>query len=217
MQDIKDTLAGLNYWKILGGAAVGVVAIVASPIAGPVGAISLIGAGIAAVTGAGAGVVADQLDDKGRSAVKQAAQRGKEHGESLAKAKHEQVLALLAKDLELRRAEENKYFDYLLALAAVGIACANCDGHISDEEHVAITEFVVGVVAGALPDRIKQQLVQMQKEPPSIVTAFALAMKVGADKMPEFDDVIEMVCYADGHLHEKEAEFKAAWAQLKAA
>lgn len=205
-----------DYWKIIGGAAAGIAAVVALPIAGPIGAITLMGAGIAAGVGAAAGAVAEHFDDSDDVAEK----RGEQRGENKAKAEFDLKLTRLAEKIEATVAlqkQDANHFNFILALTAVGLSCANCDGEISTTERQCIDEFVCGLGAASLPERVRDKIAEMSMAPPSISTAFAMAKQAGLSDMSLFDDLIEVVSYADGNFHGSEAAFKSSWAQLKAA
>ncbi|TFB39014.1 hypothetical protein [Pseudomonas sp. F01002] len=199
----------MSFWKVLGGAAVGIATVVALPVAGPIGAITLLGAGIAAGVGAAGGGVAAYFDDSEEQATAKA--------ELKAKAEYAKKYENLEKAFADRVNTDARYFDLILAMGAVGLACAACDGQISTVERREIDEFIAGVASAALPERVKATLAEMAKNPPDIKTAYALAIKAAPDMMDAFDDIIEIVSNADGHIHQKEAEFKSAWAQLRAA
>lgn len=202
----------MSFWKVLGGAAAGVAAVVALPIAGPVGAITGIGAAIAAGVGATAGGVASVLDDTEERAEK----RGEERAAAQYERKYEK-LATAFEETEKQIRETSKYFDLLIAMAAVGFACAACDGEIAPEERLDIDEFVAGVSSSKLPSHIKEKIDEIAKNPPNIKTAFELAQKVGLDSYDLFDEIIHVVIHADGRIHEQEKIFQQAWYELAAA
>jgi uncharacterized membrane protein YebE (DUF533 family) len=168
-----------------------------------------LGAGIAAGVGAAGGGVAAYFDDSEEQAESK--------GRTQAKAEFTQKYENLEKAFADRVKTDGRYFDLILAMSAVGLACAACDGHIAAEERREIDEFIAGVASAALPDRVKEKLAEMAKNPPDIKTAYALAVHAAPDMMVAFDDIIEIVSNADGQIHPKEAEFKSTWAQLRAA
>lgn len=203
----------MGFWKVLGGAAGAIACVVALPIAGPVGAITAVGAAVAGGIGAAAGGIASVGEDDEITSAEQ-------RGEAKAKAEYEAKYTKLYeafKEAELRIKAREDYFNLIIAMEAVGVSCAACDGHISDEERIQIDEFIAGVTASELPQDVKDKIKQIADNPPNIKTAFELAKKTEPSSYALFDEVIQLVMYADGYLHEKEKVFMQTWQYLKAA
>lgn len=202
----------MSFWKVLGGAAAGVACVVALPIAGPVGAVTAIGAAVAAGTGAAAGGIASAVDDSEEQAERR--------GEKKATARYEQKYDKLAsafEDAKKRLDETDDYFNLLIAMEAVGLACAACDGEVAPEERQEIDEFIAGVASSELPSHVKEKIEDIANNPPSVTTAFELAKRVGLDSYELFDEIIEVVMHADGRIHQDEKAFQNAWNELVAA
>lgn len=202
----------MSFWKVLGGAAAGIACVVALPIAGPVGAVTAIGAAVAACTGAAAGGIASAIDDSEEQAERR--------GERKASARFDQKynnLASAFEEAEKRLDETSDYFNLLIAMEAVGLACAACDGEISPEERQEIDEFIAGVSSSELPSYVKEKIEDIANNPPSVTTAFELAKRVGLDSYELFDEIIEVVIHADGRIHQDEKAFQNAWNELVAA
>ncbi len=202
----------MSFWKVLGGAAVGVVCVVALPVAGPVGAVTALGAAVAAGTGAAAGGIASAVDDS----EEQAERRGERRATARFDRKYEK-LASAFEDAEKRLEETDDYFNLLIAMEAVGLACAACDGEIAPEERLEIDEFIAGITSSELPSHVKDKIEDIAKNPPSVTTAFELAKRVGLDSYELFDEIIEVVMHADGRIHQDEKSFQNAWNELVAA
>lgn len=202
----------MSFWKVLGGAAAGVACIVALPVAGPIGAVTALGAAVAAGTGAAAGGIAAAVDDSDHIAEK----RGKEKAAAAYDQKYSK-LATAFEDVEKRLNETSDYFDLIIAMEAVGIACAACDGEISPEERQEIDEFIAGVSSSELPSHVKDKIQEIAMNPPSVTTAFELSKRVGLDSYGLFDEIIEVVMHADGRIHKDEKAFRSAWNELVAA
>jgi len=199
----------MGLFKILGGAAMGVAAIASLPIAGAVGTVALAGGLAAAAAGGIAGAVASEMDD-----TEEVAER---RGERKARAKYDKELEKLVSnfnDVEKRLGENSKYFEGILAMIAVGIACANSDGDIADEEREEINDFITGVAGDKLPSHIKEKIENMWINPPSVNTAFELANNLGLDSLELFSEIIEITIHADGDAHEDELVFQQAWNSL---
>ncbi|WP_428239505.1 hypothetical protein [Gynuella sp.] len=199
----------MSFWKVLGGAAAGVACVVALPVAGPVGAITAVGAAIAAGAGAAAGGVASALDDSEERAERRGARR-----EAVKCDRKYEKLASAFEEAESRISKTEDYFNLLIAMEAVGLACAVCDGEIAPEERQEIDEFIAGIASSKLPSHIKSKIEKMAINPPNIKTAFELSQKVGLDSYALFDEIIAVVMHADGRIHEKEKAFQQAWNEL---
>ena len=199
------------FWKVLAGTATGVAAVVALPIAGPVGAVTALGAVVGGAAGAAGGAVADALDDSEEQA--------EERGEQRATAKYAGKLEKIQGYMEAMRdgaKDWEQFGETLIAMSAVGFACANCDGEIHPQEIEEIDEFVAGVNHSKLPSHVKERLGKLRQEPPNPKTAFELAKKAKVDPSI-LDDVIDVVMHADGRVHPKEKAFMSAWHKMKSA
>lgn len=202
----------MSFWKVLGTAAAAVATVVALPIAGPIGTITALGAAVAAGVGAAAGGAAAALDDSEERAEARGRQQAKAEAAAQGK-KYEEMM-----QAALRRANEHQeLFDLIIAMEAVGLACAACDGAVTPEEQRYIDEFVVGVAAGALPEYVKQQIAQMAAAPPDVKTAYELARKTNPASQELFDEIILVVSHADSQIHPNESQFMAEWKQMRAA
>ena len=118
--------------------------------------------------------------------------------------------------LELRKRSDGwqKFGEQLIAMSAVGFACANCDGEIHPKEIDQINEFIAGVNHSDLPSYVKIRLNKIRREPPNLKTAFELAKKAKV-KPSILDDVIDVVMHADGIVHANEKAFVNAWHKMK--
>ena len=199
----------MSFWNILGGAALGVVAIAALPIAGPVGAVACVGSGLAAAgTGAAAGAVKNKFDEDEKNAREA---EGKNKGKAEASAEIDKLKNELFNAFnQLKNMDE--YWNALIAMTAVGIAVAECDGDFSDNEREEISTFVHGI-SSDVPDKVKSKLDDMYNNPPQMVVAFKLAKESKID-MDVFDDIIYAVMNADG-VKEEEEVFVNEWNTLK--
>lgn len=214
----------INYWKMLGGAAIGVGAIAAAPFTGG-GSLaggatllgSLAGAGtVAAALGAGVAgaVVAANVD--GDEEVRKA---GVEAGRKQAKAEHLAEITNLNQQLEKAMQSlklAGRHFNAIIALNAVAIATANCKGGITDGDREGIEQFIAGVAAGAIPNTVLGKIESLYVLPPSVREAFTMAVESGID-MAIFDELINMVVLSKSSVHPQEAAFMQAWNHLKAA
>jgi hypothetical protein len=184
----------MSYWKIIGGAAAGVGAIVCLPVFGAVGAITAVGAAVgAAVGGLGGAAVASSDEEEKATAY--------EKGEQAATAKHEREVTKLHDAL---RAAQNKlngdktYFQLLLALFAVGMATLEYTGNTSAEKIHDLEEFVGGISHAGLPKHIKQELEQLKSTPPNFNTAMGDVKKLDNPDMSLFESVIFLMSESDG-------------------
>jgi hypothetical protein len=208
----------MSFWKVLGGVALGVGAVAAAPFTGGgslLGAASLAGSlaggtAIAAAVGAGVagGVVAAASENED---VAKARREGERDGKKQAQ---ELLDAIAAYKIKVKSAEQ--HYSLVVAMHAVGLACANCDGDISSEESEEIDAFVSGAARANIPKGVKEQLTKLRDNPPSIQTAYKLASKLEYFPKDLFENLIELTMYADGNLHPSEIAFKSAWKELAA-
>ena len=112
-------------------------------------------------------------------------------------------------------AENDSYFRGIIALEAVAVACAVCDGDFSETERLEIAEFVRGMLAQNIPEAVKLKIEKVYNNPPTIKEAYQLAKESGIP-IDLFDEVIQFVMEVDG-VKEEEKAFAQAWSQLKAA
>ncbi|EIC9816632.1 TerB family tellurite resistance protein [Vibrio alginolyticus] len=205
----------MSFWKVLGGACAGVAAVVALPVAGPVGAVTAVGAAVAAGVGAAAGGVAEYFDDS----ENEAEARGERRGESAATAKYEQRVTKLEdrlKDAFAKLSENADFYNALIAMESVAMACASCDGNIDENERAQIEMFIHGASSVSLPEHVKVKLEDIYHNPPTPNEAFKLAKESGLDT-EVFNEIIEVVMHADGVQHENEEAFLDAWNIAKVA
>ena len=212
------------WGKILAGVAVGVGAVAAAPftgggslLGGASAIASLAGAGtIAAATGAGltgavVGAAMADSDEKEKENIK---------NEGKAEGKAETLLELNLLEEKLFEALTNlkshdAHFKAIIALEAVGVACAACDGDFSDNEKEEIGEFVKGMLAQSIPEDVKAKIQSIYDNPPTVKEAYILAKASGVS-LDVYEDLIKFVMQIDG-IKEKERAFVQAWSQLKAA
>ncbi len=212
------------WGKILAGVAIGVGAVAAAPftgggslLGGASALASLAGAGtIAAATGAGltgavVGAVMADSDEKEKENIK---------NEGKAEGKAESLLEVGELEEKLLEALKNlkshdAHFKAIIALEAVGVACAACDGDFSDNEKEEIGEFVKGMLAQGIPEDVKQKIQFIYDNPPTVKEAYILAEASGVS-LDVYEDLIQFVMQIDG-IKEEERIFVQAWSQLKAA
>ena len=120
-------------------------------------------------------------------------------------------LARRLSEAAARFTEHKALEEFLVALFAVGICAANCDGEIADIEKQELHEFVLGVSATALPEQVKQSIQALYDAPPSLATAMTYVVRTAAEHRRLFDDVVDVVLLADGRGHPRETAFRAAW------
>ncbi len=207
----------MSFWKMLGGAALGVGAIAAAPFTGGgslLGAATLVGsltgAGtIAAAVGAGAvgaaaGAYLDDDDD-----IREEGRR-----EGYREGKAESAISVDRMKAQLAQAKEP--YAAIRAMYAVAIATAFCDGHFCEHERVEIEEFITGMSHSILPKEVLTQIEDFYDNPPNLPTAFEIAC-TSSLPLEMFDDIVNMIIAADEHEHDNEVAFRQAWYQLRAA
>jgi hypothetical protein len=212
------------WGKILTGVAVGVGAVAAAPFTGGgslLGGASLIaslsGAGtIAAAVGAGAlgGVVGAAVADSDENELKQAKEQGRADGKAENALQIDKLLNTLFQALEKIKSHD-EHFKAIIAMEAVGVSCAACDGDFSDNEREEIGEFVKGMIAQSLPKDVKEKIQDIYDNPPTVKEAFMLAKDSGMS-LDVYEDLIRFVMEIDG-VKPEEVAFVHTWNQLKAA
>ena len=202
----------MGFWKVLGGVAAGVGAVVALPVAGPIGAVTAVGAAVGAVTGGFAGAAASAIDEEKRNDARRS-------GERRATAKYEKKVEKLVSALgeaEEKLHDDKSYFQLLIALFAVGMATANADGDVSDEEMADLDEFVAGIGHSNLPPQVKGAITRLKNSPPNFTTAMKHVSKLENVHLSLFESVIELVSASDGKVSEQESALLSAFRKAAA-
>ena len=202
----------MGFWKVLGGVAAGVGVVVALPVAGPIGAVTAVGAAVGAVTGGIAGAATSAIDEGQREDARQS-------GERIATAKYDKRVEKLSSGL--KKAEEQlhdakSYFQLLIALFAVGMATANADGDISEEEMADLDEFVAGIGHSNLPPHVKGAITRLSNSPPNFATAMKHVSKLENVNLSLFESVIEVISASDGKVSEQELALLSAFRKAAA-
>jgi len=224
VEDVASGEKEINYWAVLGGAAIGVGAVAAAPFTGGgslLGAASLAGslagAGtVAAAVGVGVAGAVVGANMGGDDDVRQAAYAA---GQKDAKAEHLEELQVLRGKLGEAVASlkvAGQHFNAIVALHAVAVAVATCEGAVSEAEREGIDLFISGLSGDSLPDTVAQRIESLYLQPPTVKEAFQLARESALD-MGTFDEIINLVVHADGGMHPREAAFMQAWNHLKSA
>ena len=169
------------WGKILAGAAVGVGAIAAAPFTGGGSLLggasviaSLTGAGaVAAAVGAGTvgGVVGAAMADSEEKEKQQLKEEGRAEGLAENAIQIEKLANKLSQALEKLKSRD-EHFKAIIAMEAVGVSCAACDGDFSDNEREEIGEFVKGMMAQSIPLDVKEKIQSIYDKPPTVEEAF---------------------------------------------
>jgi len=124
---------------------------------------------------------------------------GIQEGDAKCTATVEKIEAQL-NGLRNKFSDTKDYFDAVIVLYAIGIAAANIDGKISEEELQDIDEFVAGVSSRAIPPIIKSKIIEFRNNPPSISTAMSLLKNSPQIETiaPMIYPLIKVVVQADG-------------------
>lgn len=110
--------------------------------------------------------------------------------------------------------EYGLFEEFLVALVAVGFGIAYADGKIAESEELEIEEFLLGVTRSALPERVKDQIKQLRKHPPTYNESMEYIRRIEdhpAFDRAVFDDIIQITMKADGTIHPGERAYLAAW------
>lgn len=202
----------MGFWKVLGGVAAGVGVVSALPVAGPIGAVTAVGAVVGASIGGLAGAAESAIDAEEKEDARRSGVRA-------ATAKYERKIRKLVaalKEAEYRLHDDKSYFQLLIALFAVGMATANADGHISDEERADLEEFVAGIGHSYLPQHVKTIITRLKNYPPTFTTAMKHVSKLENVDLSLFESVIEVVSASDGKVTEEETALLSAFRKAAA-
>lgn len=212
------------WGKILAGVAVGVGAVAAAPFTGGGSLVggatllsSLAGAGtIAAATGAGltGAAVGAAMADSEEKEKENLKDEGRAEGKAEALVEMSKLENTLVSALKKLKSHD-EHFKAIIALEAVGVSCAACDGDFSENEKEEIGEFVKGMLAQSIPDDVKNKIQTIYDNPPTVKEAFVLAQHSGI-ALDVYEDLIQFVMEIDG-IKEEEKVFVQAWSQLKVA
>jgi len=212
------------WGKILTGVAVGVGAVAAAPFTGGGSLVggatllsSLAGAGtIAVATGAGltGAVVGAGMAEADKKEKSDAKEEGRAEGKAESYLEIQKLAEKLTDALKTLKSHD-EHFKAIIALEAVGVACAACDGDFSENEKEEIGEFVKGMVDQGIPEEVKTKLQSVYDNPPTVKEAYLLAKSSGVP-LDLFEELIKGVMEIDG-IKEEERVFVQAWNQLKAA
>jgi hypothetical protein len=179
----------MSYFKYLAYAA-GTIAL------GPVGAIAIWGAS-----------AASSANDKSREKErKKHFEEGVKAAETNASKKHAQQVQELVEKFQ-------RYYDFdekLVALYAIGLATANADGKVSQEERNELDAFIGGMLSEHFPAHIRNLVIQLTEKPPTLEQALAFAKNAKLPKQ-DIDDIIDLIANADDEICEFDKRFIAQW------
>ncbi len=205
----------MGFGKILAYAALGIGAVAAAPFTGGG---SILGAATLAGSLAGAGAVAAAAGAGVVGAGVGYAMSRKEEDED--NEKDEKIAELIKKAQKyeegFKRALNNfqsdkEYFSYILGITALGIAMANADGEISEEERIEIEAFIGGIASSKYPSHIKDAISNIYEDKPNFNTAMSYLEKIEPSNYTNIRNLLELIALADGVRHAKEEAFLKAF------
>lgn len=197
----------MGFFKIMAGVGAGVAAVVCLPVAGPIGAVTLAGAALGGTAGGALGALSASRDKKKTDAARTV---GRQEAAAEFVVKGRRMVAALKK-AEERLKDDKDYFNLLIAMTAIGIATANADGKISNDELIEIDEFCAGVGHSKLPPHVKGAITRLRNSPPTFNTAMRYVEKIDKRSWSLFEEVIKVVIAADGKTDKREAALLEAW------
>lgn len=204
----------MGFFKCLAYVGCGIGAVVLAPVTGggslavaigAMGTTTLAGAAIGAGVGATAAAVAHSVEGKEKAYTK-GVKEGTRAGEYIASQQYEKKISQLGERFKRYQDADFK----LVSMYALGLATANADGHICNEEQEELDAFVSGCMAGYLPDHIKATIGDLSKNPPTLEVAVEYAKKAGLSK-EDITDIIDIVAGADGSVTYFEDQFIDRW------
>jgi len=195
-----------SAWKVLGGVAAGVGTMAALPVVGPAGVLTAAGAAVGGAAGALVGFGLEKYEESQRKA---AYNEGYRQGAA-------EAAAEVLKHRDARK-EDDDFYQLILAMVAMGLAAAACDGEVSEEESEEIQEFSAGVAHGKLPKRVRERIAALVEAPPNLATAMEYVEPLPESDYDTIELVIRLVIESDGIVREAEAAFLEAWRQQRSA
>ncbi|QNA87949.1 hypothetical protein G4G28_04725 [Massilia sp. Dwa41.01b] len=207
----------MGFFKCLAYVAGGVGAVVLAPMTGgsslavaigALGTTTAAGAAIGAGIG-GAAAAVDHASSASDTAYRKGVAEGTKAGERAAQTKYEKKMAALAKRLQAYQDFEKK----LVAMYAVGLAIANADGVICDEERQELDQFIAGCSAANLPPVLSERVARLTAKPPTLPQALQYAKHAGLPKR-DIDDIVDVIAHADGVVNTHEEQFIARWKSM---
>lgn len=209
----------MGFFKCLAYVAGGVGAVVLAPMTGgsslavaigAMGTTTAAGAAIGASIGAAAAAI-DHAASSSDDAYNRGVAAGTKAGERAAQKKYEAKVAVL---IERLRSYED-FNKKLVAMYAVGLAVANADGVICNEERRELDQFVAGCMAASLPAKVNATIEKLTAKPPTLPQALQFAKRAKLPKA-DIDDVIDVMVNADGIVNTHEEKFIARWKSMSA-
>ncbi|HIQ27442.1 MAG TPA: hypothetical protein EYH42_02950 [Sulfurovum sp.] len=198
----------MGFGKMLGLAALGIGAVAAAPFTGGG---SILGAATLGASLAGAGTIAAAA---GAGAVGAAAgvalTRKEEEEEKRRNEKSAKNNKNADKATDIVKGYE-KHTTLIIALTAIGVAMANADGEISEEEREELNEYVGGVASANYPEVVLNTIKGIIANPPTFNEAMKYLEKVSAVEYPEIRNLLVAVMESDNKIHDKEKAFLSAY------
>jgi hypothetical protein len=169
---------------------------------------------LAPVTGGGALVLAVSALNSAKktdTAYQKGVAEGTRAGERAAQQKYEEKIAALTERLQTYQDFDKK----LVAMYAIGLAVANADGVICQDERDELDQFVAGCMAGHLPAQLNERIAKLTANPPTLPQALQYAKRAKLPKR-DIDDIVDVIVNADGVVNTHEQQFIARWESMAA-
>ena len=109
--------------------------------------------------------------------------------------------------------EFEEFEAWYVALFAIAISLANCDGEFHPLEKKGIDKCVEGVVEMGFPDSLINNINELYKTPPTFNEAMKYIRKVDKELWGHFDFILGLVANSDGVIRKEESAFLEAWNQ----
>ncbi|MDY0360418.1 MAG: TerB family tellurite resistance protein [Desulforegulaceae bacterium] len=208
----------MGFWGIVGGAVAGVGALALAPVAGPVLAITSIGAAAAAAAGGAVagGVVSEVLYEMDKDEITDDIKKHYEKEKELLSLELSREKA--DKDKKKQQALRDEAEKFTLALFACVMSVANSDGDIGEEEKNAI-DAIISSNKDSLSSELIQKIREMENNPPEFGEIITYINNVDPQNREELIKVIDLavngIVNADGEIVEGEEIWIEAWRALK--
>ena len=187
----------MSFWKIMGGIAAGIGTVVALPVAGAIGGITLAGATTGGTLG---GVIAVMASTNEKEKVREENKSAYKKGRSDEKVEAEIKVKELANSLKgkAKLIKENKnYFEILLAMFTIGVSIKNCNEEIAPKKREEIFDFVADISHLLTPLGLQDCILKMYNTFPTYNSAMEYMKNVDHSSIELFSQIIDLVSHGE--------------------
>lgn len=167
-------------------------------------------AGITEAAGWAAVTCFENLSEEERNKFNAAKEKGREEAKAQFDLKIKKINEDMAKVCEGLNEYENLE-NFVMGAFSIGVAAANIDDFISEEEREVLELSIIGVSFNMIPSNILNKITALFNDKPTFNDAMKIIDKVDKKQWSVFDDVVEAVLSIDDTDSDKKSAFRAAW------